>query len=150
MEQIFFKTVRRDGSSVWAIGSYRTIYKIGQRYQFDAATPAHVFGFKDGAIASADACEFYPKQNVFNYDWIYGNRAEPAGTRVLIGYGVVNREKVPVCSVTSNWDFSQAVHRSRFVSRDFTIIGEVKPSHRLDRQEEPFHLSYCVYGDLKL
>lgn len=138
MKQIFFKTVRYNRTSVWAIGSFCRTYKIGQRYTFHKDYPAHVFGFtKDGRGLYGGLYEnlldenlVFPEQSLEDHNFIYGHRTEQMGNRVLIGYGEVRSQIVPICNVEEPWDFKRVRRLQRFVSDDFVIVGEIKPDKR--------------------
>ncbi len=135
MKQIFFKTVRKDGGSVWAVGKYRQIYEVGKRYVFDPALPAHVFGMNENTESkpyislyrvSPHACREFPVQSLNDQQLIYRKRAESSGTRVLIGYGQVRNARVPYCHIGSHWDFRNLCSTTQWVCDDFTIIGEIR------------------------
>ncbi len=154
MKQIFFKTVRSDYSSVWAIGKYRKIYEIGKRYTFDPRTPAHIFGVRPCSLGRTDYklrvyepdCQW--EEQEINHDHIYNHRAEPDGSRVIICYGEVRKDRVPVCFIDNHWNFEQAPFQWRFVSDDFTVIGEIKPTApRL--KDGPIHAGLKVKVDIK-
>ena len=113
--QVFFKTVRPDGSSVWAPKGLSQIYEIGKTYKFPYELPAHVFVLPDMAIA--DVWDF---------------RAEAGGgNRVLICYGNLETRRVPCLSVSyyAIWNFKKDVYKyvTRECSTEFTVIGEIFP-----------------------
>lgn len=83
-KQIFFKTVRHDGSSVWAPPGLGRVYEIGKTYRFRRNLPAHVF--KPDPYSNLDATW-----------WV---RAEgTGGKRVLICWGIANLQIVPVVKI---------------------------------------------------
>ena len=132
MKQIFFKTVREDGTSVWAIGQYCRRYEVGKHYKFDPRTPAHVFGLDTeySCIEPQSSTAYFPEQSI-NHNEIYAQRAESnGGNRVLICYGEVKIQKVPVCHLFEDWDLTKAWTEWRFTSDDFDVIGEIKASYR--------------------
>ncbi len=141
MKRLFYKTVREDGSSVWAIGRFRRVYEIGKTYKFSKTYPAHIF------LANEFGKLSYPndwnkelppvtESAGIDVDRIYKNRAEGGtngGNRVLVCYGNVFTAKVPVYEVEENWDLSMKPQMKwRFVSDNFTVIGELCPTKRDD------------------
>ena len=142
MKQIFFKTTRESGASLYAVGKYKQIYKIGKSYQFSEKTPAHVFLLKQERDKSMSSyCWNYhipnsvdnvpPEQILDDHDLIYKNRAEKTtGNRVLICYGELSPRRVPVCNIAFNWDFRYAIEKWRWTSTDFIVIGEIIPKYK--------------------
>lgn len=142
MKQRFYKTVRSDGSSVWAVGKYRTIYEVGKSYKFDPKWPAHVFGLVKRAsydLSEWDNSEWhcsypnfptdiFPLQTCENKDLIYRYRAEPVGNRVLVGEGIVKTLYVPYYPTGRHWLKKNLVYYLRFTCDDFKIVGEIFPS----------------------
>ena len=119
MKQMFFKVVRKNGDSVWAIGRFKQNYQIGKRYRFTKQSPAHVF---------------IPDAPWTKMDSIYSNRPEGyAGSRVLICYGETERRKVACFDINGNWNLNtnpaKLLHKIRNVSTDFTVIGELIPNN---------------------
>jgi hypothetical protein len=128
MKQIFFKTVRKDGSSVWAIGKFKTHYEVGKTYKFPASHPAHVF------LVDENSHCLYPQHTgtpaaIFDGDVVYKSRAERSGgSRVLICYGEVKAKYVPTYEIDGNWNLNHKPGMAhRYVSSNFTVIGEIKP-----------------------
>ncbi len=130
MKQIFFKTVRNDYTSVWAIGKYSRRYEIGKRYTFDPELPAHVFGLNScGEYFTPYSGSKFIEQNI-DHQQVYEQRAENSGSRVLICYGEVKLKQIPVCDIGQDWDFSDEWNTSpkwRFTSSDFVVVGEIDP-----------------------
>lgn len=141
MKQIFFKSVRKDGSSLYAIGKYKKKYKLGQTYTFDEKTPAHVFVVcKD--IKHGVYTRLYTFDKQGNYDLnnipfhkqqlIYSYRAESSvAEKVLVCYGELSLRAVRICDVDENWDFNDLATCSscnQFTSTNFTVIGVIVPT----------------------
>jgi hypothetical protein len=119
MKQMFFKTVKSNGRSVFARGSLCRTYKVGKRYRFRKEFPAHVFSGilnRDGSL---------------NGEYTYDERPELIrGNRVLICYGEVVKKQVPCLDVSLDcWDLSgnsdNWVTRERETCADFVVIGEL-------------------------
>ena len=133
--QMFFKTVRSDGRSLFAHGSLSRIYEVGKRYKFPKKLPAHVFTLKELGL------------NDFDSDRVYNYRLESGrGNRVLICYGFVKEEQVPCFDVFGSWNFDAPYIPTarRSTSYDFMVIGEValSKSHggkRPDESTTTFH-----------
>ncbi len=112
---MFFKTVRSDGTSVYAHGKLARKYEVGKRYRFPEQCPAHVFTF--------------PGTTKLDSDMIYNCRAEEqGGNRVLICYGELEERCVPCFDIYSSWwNFSMedVPMERRHCSTDFVVIGEI-------------------------
>ena len=128
--QVFIKTVRSDGRSIYARGPLARTYEIGKRYTFPRQLPAHV----GGRLAD--------ERNLFE---AYRYRPEyPAGSRALLCFGVCQRREVPVIPVDEAvWaqdDFGW--HRaSRKTCTDFEVIGEIfMPNEQRDGEGLALHL----------
>lgn len=123
MKSIFFKTVKSDGTSLYAVGKFKQKYEVGKRYRFPRKFPAHVFltGGRKGNNPNA----------LIDSGKTYELRAEGgAGNRVLVCYGKLERREVPVFDVSSNWHLKDAndeyKQTLRWCSTDFTVIGELE------------------------
>jgi len=115
--QVFFKTVRSDGSSLWAHPPLKKTYVIGQRYQFDKRLPARVFGD-----------HFIQADGTFDPERVYNDRAESGGgNRVFVCRGNFFKLLVPVLDIGDLWTFSHTEHylAEQSCSSDFVVIGEI-------------------------
>lgn len=133
-KQIFFKTVNDDYTSVHAVGKYCKKYEMGQRYVFHPKLPAHVFlmsGSHRLVAAMYRNRADLPEQSLNDHDAIYNARPESVGVRVIVCYGEVRVQDVPVCDIGSHWDFTRTSQDTRFVSDDFVVVGEIKPTQSL-------------------
>lgn len=134
MKQIFFKSVREDGSSAYAVGKYKQIYEIRKGYTFNPKLPAHVFLYHSnlGVMVYPTALtEKIPIVDLINHDEIYRERPEAlACIRVLICYGEVRILSVPVCDINWDWDFKTCEYKLRYTSDSFYIIGEIQPANK--------------------
>ena len=153
MKHIFFKSVRKDGSSLYAIGKYKKKYKLGQTYTFNEKTPAHVFvvcknieyGIYVRAYAHHDR-KYFDFNDIPFHDQqlIYNNRAEDSvAEKVLVCYGDLNIRKVHICDIDENWDFNNAVtckSRNQFTSTEFTVIGQIVPTTAYTANKEKLKL----------
>lgn len=111
-KQLFFKTVRSNGDSVWACKGLKRNYKIGQRYTFPSELPAHVFASK--------------RKNALRD--IYDSRCESSGgNRVLICWGKLDYEYIPCIDIhEKKWDREKLIHKSlKECSDDFEVVGEI-------------------------
>ena len=153
MKSIFFKCVRSDGSSLWAIDKYARKYEIGKRYVFDKKTPSHIFLVAKNLIYNDYRLNYcFDDKSTYdfkdipldNHDLIYKLRPEQSiSPRVLICYGDVKLRKVAICDVTLNWDFASkyTTHfEERFTSTDFTVIGEIFPSKKALTDNRRYHI----------
>lgn len=130
-QKIFFKQVRKDGSSLFAIGKYRRTYKIGRRYTFNERTPAFIYGVNNGStIIDGSIYHEFPEQSITNHDLIYSARPEIVGGRVLICLGEVSKRTVRICKNNMLWNFRDTCLCDWFCSIDFIVIGEIFPRHR--------------------
>lgn len=152
MKHVFFKSVRKDGSSVWAIDKFTKIYKVGETYTFPESHPGHVFtcvknrlnGFyqKLFCISNHDNLENYDLSDIPFHDtqFIYDNRAENiTSTRVLICYGELFSKRIKIHFVDVDWDNNDEGTKylvNRLVSTNFTIIGEIVPKRKYVPQED--------------
>jgi hypothetical protein len=136
MKRIFFKTVRRNYTSVWALGKFKTKYKVGKRFTFDPKHPSHCFLVDEkgsplypssGDIARKLSAATIPD----DLEKVYARRAESAGSRVLICFGEVTPLMVPVCEVdVASWNFALAETKARWTCCDFVVLGEIFPAKR--------------------
>lgn len=131
--QIFFKTVRTSGKSLWVPDPLARTYKIGQKYTFPSGAPAYIYGLDQTGRFRAGSYFPFPKQDLsWSHDVIYAKRAEASvGNRVLICFGFVERRDIPFCSIDSPiWDFSNKGYIYDFCSNEFIVIGEIFPTQR--------------------
>lgn len=143
MKNIFFKSVRKDGSSLYAIGKYKKKYKLGQTYIFDEKTPAHVFVVcKDIEFDSYQRILTFQDESTYdlhdipldNQQLIYNYRAESSvAEKVIICYGELKIRNVPICDIDENWDFEheyKCSYTDIFTSTSFTVIGQIVPQRQ--------------------
>ena len=108
-KQLFFKTVRSDGSSVWAPPGLGRVYEIGKTYRFPKWAPAWLWS--------------YQPMNRLVFSW----RPESnAGNRVLICWGFVSLFDAAMIPVAC-FDTAESVtgFEYRYGSTYFTVVGEV-------------------------
>lgn len=88
MNSIAFKTVRHEGSSVWAVPPLAQTYHVGQKYTLPPELPAHFFSIDD--IIRDEGMPLC-------WSSVYEQRREGCGgNRVLIALGEFTRRSVPV------------------------------------------------------
>lgn len=134
-KRIFFKSVKSDGTSLYAKGRFKKTYKVGKSYRFSKQFPAFVFTAPNDEI---------------NSEIVYGSRPEASsGNRVMICYGELEEREVPRFEIDGDWRLNLAQDNLEFhqVSTNFVIIGEILPVERAS--ETTFRTTGKVIGKFK-
>ncbi len=129
MKTIFYKTVRSDGSSLFAPSPLGRVYTIGEHYEFPDERPAFGFPTED---------RMTPINNLENA-YLY-RRERWNGNRVLICYGKTEAKTIKIFGVGySTWNSSSGFDRIvlALTSVSFDVIGEIFVPKSWVESEDP-------------
>lgn len=140
MNELFYKSVRKDGSSIWAYpGRGGEVYEIGKRYCFPKDRPA--YGFRPAAWSP-----YYTTRPVEGLYAVWETRPEPIPAhRVLICLGEFSQSRVRLAYWDELWmgvDKAPASFETvAWTSCCFQVVGEIfvpeswRPYKKLERRE---------------